>query len=113
MPLPSIFIWKESPLIEEGERHFTVYAMTQDGTMLVLAEMHSLIYAKHLLGLNSKQQHELYNNHYPEGWVLVDLTELNDDQLDTHPEFTAALDRWDRAVLGRGEVVAESSNQGT
>lgn len=65
-------------------------ALAEDGAFLAQHLSSNRIWLKHELGLNSRWKHGAYATHYPNGYELVDLTELTDAELDKHEAFMAA-----------------------
>lgn len=95
MPLPKIFVFKA--IIADGPlKGFPVgYACAEDGSML---RQHIFsgptLYMRQEMGLTGKGVIAAkYNEYYPDGYDLVDLLELSNEQLDVHPGLNAALDK--------------------
>lgn len=88
-PKPKIFIVAQ-PLLN-GE--FLGQALAEDGVGLTNHYCSNRIWVKHDMGINSRQKHVIYRAHYPDGYELVDLTDLSDEELFKHDEFLAAHTR--------------------
>lgn len=91
MSKPKIYIFIVD-VLNEG-RHVVSAACAEDGTSLAEHLSSALIYVRHDMGLVSKAKHRLYDQHYPEGWELVDLTDLSEPELAVHPGLNEALDK--------------------
>lgn len=55
--------------------------------MLVQHLCAARIYVRRVMGLTGTGHHVDYENHYPQGYTLVDLTELTMEELDNHEEL--------------------------
>lgn len=68
-------------------------AIAEDGKALASHLSSSIWFVKRDMGLtpHCDWKHDHYAKHYPEGYELVDLTELTHEQLDAHAEFQAAI----------------------
>jgi hypothetical protein len=64
------------------------FALAEDGTVLTSHYCSSMGFAKHDIGLTSDLKHEIYKEHYPDGYEL-EWIEFGD--LDGHEGFQAAL----------------------
>lgn len=84
---PKIFIVAQP----YGNGEYLGQALTEDGVGLCSHLCSHLMWVKHDMGLNSRWKHEYYKSHYPEGYELVDLTELGYDALHNHEGFMRAL----------------------
>jgi hypothetical protein len=68
------------------------YAIAEDGSSLKAHMSSSLEWFRRDMGIAPPffdLQH--YTNHYPDGYELIDLTQLTEEQLHDHPELNAAL----------------------
>lgn len=71
------------------------YALAEDGSSIMVVEVEHRIYAHQIL--TSYLSHRIYDEYYPEGYQLVDLTELSDEDLDNHKKFLEAFKKNQRA----------------
>ena len=68
------------------------YALAEDGAGLGSHLSSNVEFCKHDRGLTSNWKHQYYDQYYPEGYELVDLTMHDGDEaLMTVPEYMAAL----------------------
>ena len=73
-------------------------ALAEDGTPLANHLSGSQYYAYHDMGFSSYRKHDIYNNHYPDGFTLVWL----DDPM-SHEGFKRAVKR-NHEKYGKPEV---------
>lgn len=66
-------------------------ALAEDGIGLAGHLSSNRMYVKHDMGINSRWKHEIYREYYPDGYELVDLTDLSEEELHEHEEFMRAL----------------------
>lgn len=74
-----------------GARDVRGGALAEDGTGLAGHLSSNLSFARHDMGLTSGWKHDLYRKHYPDGYELVDLMDLDD--LSQHAGYMAAFDK--------------------
>lgn len=84
---PKIFIVAQ-PL---GGGEYLGAALAEDGTGLAEHYCSNKLWVKHDMGLNSRRKHEIYREHYPDGYELVDVTDFDLDGISAYPEYAAAL----------------------
>ena len=85
---PKIYLWAAE--IQWGSygrmrNEFLAYALAEDGTGLCSHLSSSVGWAKHDVGLTSNWKHDLYDEHYPDGYELVWL-----DNPETDPGWLKA-----------------------
>ena len=64
---PKIFCFINGSL---GEAAFVVQALTEDGIYLAGHVSSNVDFAKHDIGITSDWKHEIYKEHYPDGYEL-------------------------------------------
>lgn len=83
--LPSIFVIKQhTPNGVAG------FALAEDGTGLVMKVESSDIYLRNAMGILSRQCHDVYDEHYPNGYILVDYLDASDEDLVANDAFAHA-----------------------
>lgn len=64
------------------------YALAEDGSFLFGTGWDPEVYIR--ATLNNLHARACYQEHYPDGYTIVDLLDLDDDQLMIHESFMAA-----------------------
>ena len=78
---------------DEDNNQWIGYVLAEDGQPLIEAKLGNPIYARHELGITSRQHRQTYIDYAGEGYDMVDLTQLQPSQLFTHQDFVAALNK--------------------
>jgi hypothetical protein len=85
---PKIFIVAQP--LENGE--YLGQALAEDGTGLASHLCSKKLWVRHDMGINSRWKHEFYDAHYPNGYELVDLTDIEPNGFGLEHEYLAALE---------------------
>jgi hypothetical protein len=81
-----IFLWC-IPCPTWGEDAVLGYALAEDGTGLSSHLSSNIDFSKHDMGLTSDWKHDVYKEHYPDGYELEWIEEKD---LDNHADFCRA-----------------------
>jgi hypothetical protein len=84
---PKIYVFCEPGGFEPGD--VIGHALAEDGTGLCSHLSSNPSFSRHDMGITSDWKHDIYKDHYPDGYEL-EWIETKD--LDTHPGFIAAYD---------------------
>jgi hypothetical protein len=84
-----IFIWSEP--LPGGD--WAGYATGEDGAMIAQHLCSNLLWVRADMGLTTRRKHKLYEEHFPEGYELIDLVDLTGEELDKHEELNLAFGR--------------------
>jgi len=84
--MPNIYIY-----CLDDEFGKVAYAVAEDGTGLAAHLSSNKLYVRHDMGINSRWKHDYYSSHYPEGYTLMDYTDLEPDQFKDHPDLMKAI----------------------
>lgn len=87
--MPKIFItaWP----VDDKPPAVVGFAMAEDGTGLAQHWSSSKLWVKHDMGLTSRKKHDAYEEHYPNGYELVDLIDATDEELEANHLYMEAL----------------------
>lgn len=100
--LPRIFIYL---IRDDALGGLLGFAIAEDGTGLVAERLDAEIFARTTMGihrgLQSHAARKSYNDHYPQGYVLIDLVDKTMDEVLSYPGFAEALERH-KAVIKEG-----------
>lgn len=99
-PLPKIFIWAEQYNLNGDQ--ICACATAEDGTKLAEHWCSTRLWVRHDMGITSSKKHQVYNEHYPNGYKIVDLVDLSSEELDEHKELMAAIDRGEDVASNLG-----------
>lgn len=86
---PNIYIICERAS-DEDNSHIG-FALAEDGTGLVQHWSLHKLWLRYEMGITSKRYHKDYEQHYPQGYMLVDLLEATDEELAADAGFMKAL----------------------
>lgn len=86
--MPKIFIFVQT---EFGSGDVGGMAIAEDGTPITGHLSSSKAWLRWDMGLTTKNYHDLYEKHYPDGYELVDLIDLGDKVLE-HEGLAAAVE---------------------
>jgi hypothetical protein len=67
-----------------------VVALAEDGTGICSHLSSNIMYAKHDIGISSDWKHDLYKNHYPNGY---ELEWIDNEDIHTHEGLEIAFKR--------------------
>lgn len=87
--MSKIYVYTADRFPQTADGDLVCVALAEDGTTLASHVSSNAGFARRDMGVDSIRKHDRYQKHYPEGYEVVDLIELSEEELDKHEDFLA------------------------
>lgn len=87
--MSKIYVYTADRFPRAADGDLVCVAIAEDGAFLASHISSKADFARWDMGVSSDRKHDRYQKHYPEGYEVVDLIELSEEELDKREDFLA------------------------